>query len=542
MIFTMNDDRMLMEFLSGRYLGYPEAHSIYMNYPLTLLIKWLYEIAPQFDWYSFTLIGIQALCVGLLLVRFWNFRKSQKEQYRCLFMAAAVLLFAIGHNFAALTFSTVAAVTGVTTLVWYGTSRGTRTDVLISGLLAALTWCIRDELLIMILPAAGLIWLFRDFSKESSIPRKFAVPLCVLVCVGGCILWDSIAYSSADWKKFNTYNMETQTEIYDYLSDYYFPDYEQNREYFEAAGITNEERRILIYASFLYAQDELSTETLDKLVQLRENYGNTESIAWNVRVKSGTGYFLEHLREGRYGIRLQFAAAGFVLALVVFAYQKDKKAFWQTMVIAVTMCLIVWLMELRGRVPQRVADSLSMMSFAMMSLCWIWKIEELQKSKVFLHVFSVAVILLGVCGAVSVGRSIGQAAEIRKTNLEYDKIREYCQTHQDNFYIVSIGSLNRYGINVNVGTVDHSQNNYISAGDWMAYSPIQLERLEQAGISSAAESLLRDDSVYIISDEDNYLNYAVDYLESRFQKEINAKKIDVVKEGCFVYQLEFAQY
>lgn len=543
MCFTMNDDRMVMEFLSGRYLGTPDGHSIYMNYPLTFLIKSMYEIFPSYDWYSYLMVGIQMMCIILILIRVATWKKEGMAKWYAWLGAAALILFTGGSNLIMLTYSTVAAMTGVTTLFWYGTSKGSRTDVIISGILAALTWCIREELLIMILPAAGLLWLFREFMEEKVLYRRFMTPLCVVLCVGICILCDSAAYASPEWQEYNAYNRQIRTEIYDYGSDYYFPNYDENQAYFEETGITKEQRRLLIYGSFLYVQDEVPTETMEHMVAVRGNYGDLQETSLKIQIKNGTQNLAAHLREGRYGIRFQAAVIGFLTALIILAAGKERKAVLQTGVIFAALLGMVWLMEVRGRVPERVADSLAMMSFSMMILCWIRNRKELFKPRLIKSVVIAAVLLMGLSG-VSVGyRSIAEAQQLREHYRGYDQIRDYCQKNPENFYVINLGALSSYGMNVNFGKVDNAQNNYISAGDWMAYSPIQKERLAQASMESAAEAVLKSDSVYIISgydslaEEDNYMNYLVDYLESRFKKEIVAEQIDEIKEYCYVYQL-----
>lgn len=536
MIFTMNDDRMIMEFLSGRYLGYPEAHSIYMNYPFTWLIASLYKIFPSYNWYCITLIGVMSLCTGMIMFRCYQYVKENKKKHLYL-IAIVLLLFMIGTNLIALTYSTVAATVGITTLFWYGTSKGTKIDILVTGILAALTWCIRDELFIMILPAAGLIWIFREVFEKKSLVKKMAAPVCVMLCVGICILCDGLAYSSEEWKSFNAYNLETRTEIYDYQSDYYFPNYEENRDYYDELGLSNEERRMLIYSSFAYIQDEISTDTLDKIVEIRGNYGEIETLSLGTQIKDGTKNLIEHIKEGRFGIRFYVGIIGFAAAVIFFLVKKEKKAFLEAVLIGGCTIGIVWAMEVRGRVPLRVADSLSMMVLMMMFLVWIWNWKQVYKNKGYKIIFTIVIAIIGILGVSDTYKSVVEAKQTKEWNLNYDDVRNYCQEHPEDFFVVSIGAIDKYGLNVNIGKEDNRQNNYISGGDWMAYSPVQKERLKQEGISSVAEAMVYDDHVYLISEEDNYLVYLCDYLESRFEKEVIATKVHDLNELYFVYKL-----
>lgn len=542
MIFTMNDDRMLMEFLSGRYLGYPEAHSIYMNYPFTLLIASLYKVLPNYNWYSIILISIMFLCVMLVYVRcFQKFVDNKK--WIMFFIPIPILLFALGQNFIALTYSTVAATVGVTTLFWYGTSKGTKTDIIISGVLAALTWCIRDELLIMILPAAGLIWLFRDVLQDKTTIKKIITPMFVALCVGICILCDSIAYSSVEWKEFNEYNKKVRTEIYDYQGEYYLPKYDENKEFYDELEISNEERRMLIYSSFTFLQDEFPIENFSKIVELRSKYDHqSDEKGFGFQVRNGTENFINHLKDGRYGVQLYFGMIGFCVTMLMLFLSKNKKALLENAMIAVEMFAIIWLMEIRGRVPERVAYSLSLMNFVMLLLVWIWHLEEFGRRKQIKYFVTLSILLLGILGFINTTTKVIEAKDIEENNLKYEEIRNYCQNHEDEFFVISIGALDDFGINVTAAKIDNSQNNYISFGDWMVYSPVELERLKQEGISSVSKAVVENDNVYIISEEDdNYLQYTVDYLESRFSREILVEKTDRIAQEYCVYKLKFAK-
>lgn len=51
-IYAIIDDRSMMEILSGQYLGYPDAHAIFLQYWYALALTGLYHICSQIDWYA----------------------------------------------------------------------------------------------------------------------------------------------------------------------------------------------------------------------------------------------------------------------------------------------------------------------------------------------------------------------------------------------------------------------------------------------------------------------------------------------------------
>ena len=56
--FSTNDDAMLRNIVNGNYTGTPDAHLIYIMYPLGWILKCLYQIAPVIPWYDLLMIGL----------------------------------------------------------------------------------------------------------------------------------------------------------------------------------------------------------------------------------------------------------------------------------------------------------------------------------------------------------------------------------------------------------------------------------------------------------------------------------------------------
>lgn len=54
--FEMNDDKLIMEILSGVQTGGPDAHAEFINYFLALPISLLYRISKGVPWYGLCLI------------------------------------------------------------------------------------------------------------------------------------------------------------------------------------------------------------------------------------------------------------------------------------------------------------------------------------------------------------------------------------------------------------------------------------------------------------------------------------------------------
>ena len=73
--------------------------------------------------------------------------------------------------------------------------------------------------------------------------------------------------------------------------------------------------------------------------------------------------------------------------------------------------------------------------------------------------------------------------------------------------------------------------NYMSLGDWMSYSPLWQEKLEQQGITSVKEALYEWDHVYLICDFDKGREYLVKLYDG-----VECREVDKVA-GFEIYQL-----
>ena len=59
-----NDDVLLRSIVSGTFTGMPDAHLIYIMYPLGLILKALYQLSPNVPWYDGFMIGLHYICGG----------------------------------------------------------------------------------------------------------------------------------------------------------------------------------------------------------------------------------------------------------------------------------------------------------------------------------------------------------------------------------------------------------------------------------------------------------------------------------------------
>lgn len=543
MVININDDRMIMEFLSGRYLGVPDGHAVYMNYPLTGLLAALYRILPNVDWYGYFLVAVMSICALLVAYRIAG-TASEKSKKRIYMLAAiGVCTFAMGREFFSITYTTVAAISGATAVFWYGTGKEHRSDVMITAILGVLTWCIRDELFLMIVPAAGLIWLLKQLPKKEKLWKKFVLPSAVFGSVAVCMLINQAMYSSVEWMDYQSFN-ELRTEIFDYQDTYYFPNYEEYAEYYDRLDLTNEERRMLIYYNFTLVEDEIgrreAIELFSQMIEYRDDYGvNEELLPLGQRIPAETKQFIRYTVTGAYGKLYSVALFGFLLLIGWLLYKKQWKPLIEAILFLGSGMAMIWVMEIRGRMPERVVYSLSLVFFVTMVLNYFWNRKSLLECKVMKPVIFAGILGCTVWGIWNCASTAIGNQPLIENERELEEIQNYCKENKESFYFVTGEVLDEYGGIIGSPIKENDQLNYISTGDWISYSPIEIEKLAQKGITSVAEALLYDENVYLISVKDSAnLKYITNYLTLRNEGEVTAAEVESVNEEFAVYKFE----
>lgn len=543
MVININDDRMIMEFLSGRYLGVPDGHVVYMNYPLTGFLAALYRILPNVDWYGYFLAAVMSVCVILITCRIAGMVNGKSGKWLYGLAAIGVCTFAMGREFLSITYTTVAAITGATTVFWYGTSRGKKSDVILTAFLAALTWCIRDELFLMILPVAGLVFLWKELLSKGKLWKKLVTPAAVFGLTGLCLLFNQVMYSGEEWKDYQTFN-KLRTEIYDYQDAYYFPNYEEYAEYFDRLDLTNEERRMLIYYNFTLVQDEIGSkevaELFQRMIEIRGDYGvNEELLPLRQRIPMETFRFVKQTITGAYGMLVNISVPGFLVLSFLLIYKKKWKELIQAILFLSAGLGMFWVMEIRGRMPERVVYSLSLVLFVTMILNYLWNKEELLKCKVTRRIMFLAILGCTFLGIRNCALTVNANQSLIENEKELEIIQNYCNENEDKFYFVTGEVLDEYGGVIGWPLKNNEQLNYISTGDWISYSPMESKKLAQKGITSVSESLLKDENVYLISVKDSAnLGFIADYLTMRNHAEVMAIEVHSLTEEYAVYQFK----
>ena len=530
-VYGIIDDRSMMEIVSGQYLGMPDPHTIFMGYWYSLFLTGLYTVLPNVDWYAFCYIVMQAMCMILILFRLVRERERKWEKVLCAVLALSSFAAFGVQATVQLSFTTTAAVLGVTVVFLYATAEKLEwKDAALLFFLLFLTSQVRFDIFCMTVPVCAVLWIFRVAVQGQRERIQFLMPAAALAVLALAMLGNFAGYGSAEWRAYKSYD-NSRTAIYDF-PDYTFPEYEGAEELYSSVGIETKSRaRTLINYNYT-ADDQITPEFFRNYIEAYQKMYPSEQTVVQRLVQSVKDY-LKGVRDNRFYMQHLLGLAMYA-GLVILALWKKE---WG--LLGKTLCTggiqgIMWIYLLyKGRIPDRVIYSMNLMLLVTAFLLWreIFPRISLPGAARKAGVVACMFVLCYLAGAQT-AKFRGKNQELSRWNQNIESLKEYCMEHPDHFYFNDVTSLASTTYNVRLWRVQPYVMNYMSLGDWMSFSPIWKKKLEQEGIESVKEALYGRNNVYLICSFDKGLEYLVSLYPN-----VECTEVDDIP-GFKIYSLE----
>ena len=517
--YEVNDDSVIMQILDGSFTGTPEAHAIFLKYPLSRVIRFLYIRNPEIDiwnihlkdvnWYVGTIVALYGFTLIMVLYRLLN-------HFRCnCFLICGI--YALGFLtiwlpcFSAMTFTTAAGFCGCMALLYLALESKEEAwrpwNLLVLGILMISAYCLRTSCFYMVLP-----FLMIEFISKYHIhffkSLKPWVALCViaLLCAGALFMNDR-EYGSQEWKDYYTYNHARA-----YLQDYKgFPDYEENQEFYSSLGIREEQRDAMAYYTYCMV-DDFQTDWVLKTYEYE--LGKEPKLSWKEKIEGSCEKALRLAGESTQAFfRLRFYSFYFWLVLILLIPVTLILRFragigmhllylLQTAIFALLVAAEWIYLAINGRFPQRVEECIRLLTFtaAFVMVChFLESYKEVWMCR--LHGL-LQILLIAILFTRASGYCTGILENVRG-NQEYQQIYgaekgevlEYCGEHPENFYVLDTTSFTK----VSLPTDDMHQMNWFMSGSWSAYTPLYRQKLTDLGLDGISSKFLLKDNVYIIT-------------------------------------------
>lgn len=529
-VYGIIDDRSMMEIVSGQYLGVPDAHTIFLGYWYSLFLTVLYRFLPGADWYAFVYLLLQGVCMGLILYRLIH--RQTALLGKAMAIPGILLFLALGSQaLTQLTFTTTAAVLGVTAVFWYMTSAVVeRKDFLILFFLCCMTHQIRADIFYMILPVCMVLWMFRTFQNRGDAFWHRMIPVGVAgVLFLGC-MGNAIGYGGTEWRLYRQYD-QNRTKVYDF-PEYTFPVYEGAEEFYAGIGIEKKSRARTLMNYNYTADDRITPQFFQEYVEAHDKAFPPSGTAVSRMVQSVKDY-LKGLRSGRFHRQHVLALVLYGLVSAWYLHGKKWRDFFRVLCVVAVQVLLWCYLLYAGRIPERVIYSMNLLqTVAALLLAG----EALQGFGILKKacaagtgLFCLILCIPAVSGLQTLRQ---QNQEMYHRNEEIEELKSYCMSHPENFYFNDVTSMAFTTYNVKLWRNRPYHMNYMSLGDWMSFSPVWRRKLEQNGIDSVKEALYERENVYLICSFDKGLEYLVSLYDN-----VSCTETDKIS-GFKIYRLQ----
>lgn len=513
-VYSTNDDRMIAELVSGQFTGTPESYGIQMTFCFTWFLSKLYEITRALNWYGIVLIAVQMFSFGAILYRIQSFSEKWPGKLVLMIMAIGAFVGIWLKVYVQLTYTTTAAFVGMAAIFWYATSETDWKNILMVGILANIAFCIRPNIFYMLIPATGLVYLWKLIGKKDLKKLTIGAPFMILAVTAVLFVINAAAYSKEGWKEFRDF-FDVRTNVYDY---YDLLPYEEYPELYEPYGISEEEFNMMRVYDYTVLGDlpkEFFPEYLEAVKELEKEQG----ITFVTKSVDAVKTFVKDVLGNAYGIEnaLLFVAA--VILLILLIWKKNYPLAIYLAVQSAAMCVLWLYFTYWGRAIERIQMTMSLIFLAVilhvlfeMRDMHLYREEETGK----ISGTGMAALALG-CGALIL-IAAGKFGHFRTDNIaktywynDVQTIKEYCANDPDRLYYMDIATMTELYGKCTIKNTEPDYINYISLGDWTAYCPHYEEKLKNHGVENVAESIT-DDNTYVIMLHNYQLKCMKEYL------------------------------
>ncbi len=500
----INDDWGMYSTLSGAYLGYPEAHVLFFLYPLSWLLSQLYTLCSFLPWYGLFMHLVQILCLYAIYERsmqLWQRHNSTDSFWKPALTLLSILVFIVNLNvLTEAQYTTTAGLAAATALFSFAT---TRSNLRVSSFLleniptflfAWTAYSMRQNILYLMLPVAGMLWLAKWLHAYRNGFGQIAGKLFGFACIlfaGMGILYGihSAAYHDSQWSDFRQINHYRER-----VGDFYtWPEYDECAESLTDLGITEEE--------YYYRRNGaphigygMSVEDWKQMHDIaRECYLKRTSFMERVKNVLTGGILVFFYEDGMQPANL---LAGLLLLLtpVLILLQRNHSALVVYLLYLVGRIVSWGYVLYEGRFPKRIIQPLITVDYVILfGILLAFNLLRLEKPRRY---FIILPVVAAFCIASVIITKNNVDANYHAHQETWNQLKDYCHSHPDYLYLWTYdsGTLEHYCESPFDLTLD-TYNNFIYTNWGVVLNPNTMTKLKRHGIEDFGQSLARNDNV-----------------------------------------------
>lgn len=509
----INDDWGMYSTLSGAYLGYPEAHVLFLLYPLSWLLSKLYTLCSFIPWYGLFMHGVQVVCLYAIYQRsmqIWNRYNCPDMFWKPALTIACILFLIVDLNvLSEAQYTTTAGLAAAAAVFCFIT---TRTGVSVGSFLlnnmptflfAWISYSIRQNIFYLMLPIAGALWLSKWINAYRNGYEKIAAKLigfALVLAAGMGILYclHFIAYSEGEWADFRQINHYRER-----VGDFYtWPEYEECADALNELGITAGEYAYRRGGS-PYIGYDMSVEDWKQMHDIaRKCYLARTRLSDRLKGIVTGGIFVFFYGDGMQpaNILVLFLMAA---TLLLILFHRNYSAL---LVFALYFAgrMISWVYVLyEGRFPKRIIQPLITMDYVVLfGIILGFNLFRLEYAKRYAIILPI-VFLFSIASLIITKNNVDTNYHAYQDTWE--GLKAYCYAHPDNLYVWTYdsGTLENYCESPFDMTLD-IYNNFIYTNWGVILNPNSRTKLAQYGVGNFGRDVIDSDRTYFILREDPY--------------------------------------
>lgn len=543
----INDDWGMYSTLSGAYLGYPDAHVLFFLYPLSWMLSKLYTINSSIPWYGLFLHGVHILCIFLVYHRALTLWKKHSESENVLFPALSllgILLFIVDLNvLCEVQYTTTAGFCAASALFLFLTTKSDESFAsFLKGniptlILAWLTFCMRQNVLFMMMPIAGMLWLSKWLLSNHRFYSDYFLKLfsfAAILFLGMGLLYGmhKIAYSGEEWSDFVKINHYRER-----VGDFYtWPEYGECADKLAKLGIDEETYNNRRYGA-PYIGYQMSLEDWEQMHQIAKDCYQARTPVKERLKNILTGSLTVFLfQNGMQPLNLCVAFL-FLVTLLAILTRRNLVALAVYLLYLAGRTVTWGYILFEGRFPKRIIQPLIAADFMVLfGILLAFNLIRLNGRRKTYAVLLPCVLVLASVSVYATKTDVD--VSYHANQAVWEDLKEYCFNHPDHFYIWTYNgnTLDNYCESPFDTTADTYQNFFYT--NWgVVCNPNSRTKLARHGIEDFGADLVANKNVYFIFEEGLYHREHPVIMYFRHTYDVDCGLADTFQAGGHTYEV-----
>lgn len=548
--YDLNDDMVIKDILAGAYSGRADGHTNQLLYALGWVLSGAYALLKQAPVFGLFLCGCCGICFWMMVYRMEGLFRNTKTKIVTILLMLQVFFCLMLWELVYVQYTVVCGLLAGTACFWFYTTPvectvGEWWKKNIPALcLVLLAYNLRSEMLLLTTPfmaVAGIShWadavkydkdhfqgigeqeLIKYILSKDNICKYLLFIVAVAAGLGIFTGIDNLAYKENAWQQYRDF-FDARTEVYDYT---WYPNYEEQKEFYEANGISEMQYRLL--DNYNFSLDEtITTETLEKVAAYGERPKMLGSVGYRIKttiLEMGKRTFSK--QDAPYNVFV-LVAYGLVIGLAVL--QKEYSYINKLVLLAIMRTIPWFYIIFVQRAVERITHPLYIIEFLILLAILV---RELYDRPLWNEEKYYRMAAAGVLALVAVICMTGVVTKVQKEQLrrEENLVKQnlwddYAKQNPENYYYLDVYSTVQF-MEKMYGEVDNRQKNYDLLGGWVARSPLQQEAREAYVTRVAAEDgqtevmpsiadALLTENHYFVAEEDEDITFVEDYYRTK---------------------------